>query len=104
MISVSPQDSVDQHSQAHRRNLTHTSSPTTQHSQEHHGGSLAAWTCVVFVIVGSAVMSGAVIAGSVVWFVVGAVVIALGGVAGKLLQLAGHGAEPMRPPGQPAHE
>lgn len=58
---------------------------------ESHGHSVAAWTAVVVILVGSVVMSLAVVFPSVVWFVVGAVVVVLGMVAGKVLAMAGYG-------------
>lgn len=59
---------------------------------EDHGHSLAAWTGVGVVMLGSLVMSLAVVFPSVLFFVVGAVVVVLGGVAGKVMSMAGYGA------------
>ncbi|MDQ2758582.1 MAG: hypothetical protein M3Y71_18830 [Actinomycetota bacterium] len=59
---------------------------------EDHGHSTAAWTGVAGVMFGSLVMSLAVIFPSVLWFVVGAVIIVIAVVAGKVLSMAGYGA------------
>ncbi len=59
---------------------------------DHHGHSTAAWTAVTILIVGSLVMSLAVVFPSVLWFVVGVVILVLGVVAGKVLSMAGYGA------------
>jgi hypothetical protein len=58
---------------------------------ESHGHSVAAWTAVVVILVGTVIMSLAVVFPSVLWFVVGAVVVVLGIVAGKVLAMAGYG-------------
>jgi hypothetical protein len=60
---------------------------------ESHGNTVAAWTAVVIMIVGS------VIAGVSVWFVspvgfwVGIGVVVLGAITGKVLQVMGYGQE-----------
>jgi hypothetical protein len=59
---------------------------------EDHGHSVAAWTAVVIILVGSAVASLAVVLPSTVLFVIGLVICVLGAVAGKVLSLAGYGA------------
>lgn len=69
-----------------------TSSPPAH--DDHHGHSVAAWTAVAIVLVGSLVMSFAVVFTSVWLFVVGAVIAVAGGVAGKVLSAMGFGAEP----------
>ena len=53
---------------------------------EDHGHSVAAWTGVAVILVGTAVMSLAVVFPSVLWFVVGAV-IALAGAIGDTSDL-----------------
>jgi uncharacterized membrane protein len=58
---------------------------------ESHGHSVAAWTAVVVILVGSVVMSLAVVFPSLTWFIVGAVIVVLGIVAGKVLAMAGYG-------------
>ena len=60
---------------------------------EDHGHSVAAWTAVTILLVGSALMAVAVIIASVVLFVVGAVVCVVGLIAGKVLGMAGYGAK-----------
>ncbi|MEO7058944.1 MAG: HGxxPAAW family protein [Lapillicoccus sp.] len=60
---------------------------------ESHGHSTAAWTGVITIMVGSLVMSLAVVFPSVVWFIVGALICVAGVVAGKVLSMAGFGAK-----------
>ncbi|MGA8980703.1 MAG: HGxxPAAW family protein [Pedococcus sp.] len=64
---------------------------------EDHGHSVAAWTAVGILLVGTAVMSWAVVATSVALFVVGAVICVVGVVAGKVLGMAGYGAKDVPP-------
>ena len=58
---------------------------------ESHGHSVAAWTAVVVILVGSVVMSLAVVFPSLTWFKIGAVIVVLGIIAGKVLAMAGYG-------------
>ena len=58
---------------------------------ESHGHSVAAWTAVVVILVGSVVMSLAVVFPSLTWFIIGAVIVVLGIIAGKVLAMAGYG-------------
>lgn len=60
---------------------------------EDHGHSVAAWTAVVIILVGSALASLAVVLRSVPLFVVGIVICVIGAAAGKLLSMAGYGAK-----------
>ena len=65
-----------------------------EHSGEEHdseGHSVAAWTAVGIILVGALVMSLAVVFPSALWFVVGAVVIVVGAITGKVLAMAGYG-------------
>jgi hypothetical protein len=57
------------------------------------GHSVAAWTGVGIILVGSAVAALAVIVTSHVLFWVGIAICILGAVAGKVLSLAGYGAK-----------
>ncbi len=61
--------------------------------QQGHGNSTAAWTSVIVIMIGSLIMSAAVLMSSVSLFVVGAVVVVLGAVAGKVLAAMGYGAQ-----------
>ena len=59
-----------------------------EHSGEEHdseGHSVAAWTAVGIILVGALIMSLAVVFPSALWFVVGAVVVVLGAITGKVL-------------------
>jgi hypothetical protein len=58
---------------------------------ESHGHSRAAWTAVVIILIGTLVMSLAVVFPSVLWFAVGAIIVVAGAVAGKVLAMAGYG-------------
>ena len=65
-----------------------------EHGDEEHdseGHSVAAWTAVGIILLGSLVMSLAVVFPSALWFVVGAVVVVLGAITGKVLAMAGYG-------------
>ena len=64
---------------------------------EDHGHSVAAWTAVVILLVGTAVMAWSVVVTSVALFVVGAVICVVGVVAGKVLGMAGYGAKDVPP-------
>lgn len=58
---------------------------------ESHGHSTAAWTGVVIILVGTAIMAAAVLFPNLVLFIVGTVISVLGGVATKVLSMAGYG-------------
>lgn len=63
-----------------------------QHDEhDDHGHSTAAWVAVGLMILGSAIASVAVLLPSLALGIVGAVVIVAGGVAGKVLSMAGYG-------------
>ena len=64
---------------------------------EDHGHSVAAWTAVGILLVGTAVMAWSVVATSVALFVIGAVICVVGVVAGKVLGMAGYGAKDVPP-------
>ena len=67
-----------------------------EHGDEEHdseGHSFAAWTAVAIILVGSVVMALAVVFPSLLWFVVGAIVVVVGAIAGKVLAMAGYGAK-----------
>lgn len=63
-----------------------------EEQHEDHGHSVAAWTAVGIILIGSAVAAVAVILPSLALGIVGAVVIVLGAIAGKVLSMAGYGA------------
>jgi nucleoside recognition membrane protein YjiH len=71
----------------------HGESDGEAEEHESHGHSTAAWTGVGVIILGSLVMAVAVAFATPVWFVVGAVIVVLGAVAGKVLAMAGYGAK-----------
>jgi hypothetical protein len=68
---------------------------------EDHGHSIAAWTAVAVILVGSAVASLAVVLTNTALFVIGLVICVLGAVAGKVLSLAGYGAVTVNGPHTP---
>lgn len=63
--------------------------------EEDHGHSVAAWTAVIIILVGTAIASLAVIVTSQLIFWIGIAVCIVGAVAGKLLGMAGYGAKPV---------
>ena len=63
-----------------------------QHEEhESHGHSTAAWTGVGIILVGSVIMALAVVFAAVLWFVIGAIVVVVGIIGGKVLAMAGFG-------------
>jgi hypothetical protein len=75
--------------QQHNPRGEHPGAPAEHDS---HGQSVAAWTAVGVMILGFLIMSFAVVFGTVWLFVVGAVVVVLGAVSGKVLSAMGFGA------------
>jgi hypothetical protein len=63
-----------------------------------HGQSVASWTAVGLIMLGSLIMAIAVVITTVWLFVVGAVVVVAGAVAGKILSAMGFGVS-----GKPGH-
>jgi hypothetical protein len=77
--------------------------PQARHKQveaqhEAHGQSAASWTAVSLIMLGSLIMAIAVVITTVWLFVVGAVVVLAGAVAGKVLSAMGFGVS-----GKPTH-
>lgn len=70
-----------------------TAARQVQHDPYGHGHSVAAWTAVCVVMLGSLLMSIAVGIGfQATWlFIVGAVVVAVGAILGKVLGAMGFG-------------
>jgi hypothetical protein len=68
------------------------------HGHEDHGHTLAAWTAVTVMFLGSCVSGAAVIAAQPWLFFVGLGVIVVGAIAGKVMQMMGLGAQPTPPP------
>lgn len=64
---------------------------TSAEHHEDHGNSVAAWTGVLIIMLGSLVMSVAVAVTTLWVFVVGAVVAVVGAVAWKVLSSMGYG-------------
>lgn len=73
---------------------------TQQVAAQHdaHGQSVASWTAVGIIVLGALIMAIAVVITTVWVFVVGAVVVVLGAVAGKVLSAMGFGVS-----GRPSH-
>ncbi len=72
-----------------------------EHEQhEDHGHSVAAWTAVAIILVGSAVACWGVLVASALLFWVGIVICVLGAVVGKVLGMAGYGAKDVPEPRQ----
>ncbi len=72
--------------------------PQVEPDHTSHGSSPAAWTAVGLVMLGSLIMSVAVVVTTVCLFVVGAVVAVAGAIAGKMLSAMGFGVS-----GRPGH-
>jgi multisubunit Na+/H+ antiporter MnhG subunit len=68
---------------------------------EDHGHSVAAWTGVGIILVGSAVAALGVAVAHTAIFVIGIVICVVGAVAGKVLSLAGYGATTFDGPDSP---
>lgn len=62
-----------------------------EEQHEDHGHSVAAWTAVGIILLGSAIASVAVILPNLLLGIVGAIVIIAGAVAGKVMSMAGYG-------------
>lgn len=67
---------------------------TTPPAEPGHGHSVAAWTGVVIILVGSLVCCIAVVFPSVIGFVAGAVIIVVGVIAWKVMTNMGYGEKP----------
>lgn len=63
----------------------------SSHPGGSHGHSVAAWVAVSVVALGCLVMSIAVLVTTLWIFIVGAVVVVLGGISGKVLHVMGFG-------------
>jgi hypothetical protein len=71
---------------------------------EDHGHSVAAWSGVTIILVGSAVAALAVVLARPVLFWIGIGVCLVGAVAGKVLGMAGYGAKDVPKPRQTEQE
>ncbi|MEO8851580.1 MAG: HGxxPAAW family protein [Allobranchiibius sp.] len=71
---------------------------------ENHGHSVAAWTMVGLVMLGSLAISLGVAFGSHALDIIGAIICAIGVVAGKALSKAGFGAPALHAPGDVNHD
>jgi len=70
-----------------------------EHEHDTHGKSTAAWISVCVVMLGSLIMSVAVLISSVALFVVGALVVVAGGISAKVLTAMGFGSPDPGGPG-----
>lgn len=61
----------------------------------HHGNTPAAWTGVLFILVGFTVGGIGLVIGSWLTFWIGVGLCPLGAIVGKVMQLMGLGAEPL---------
>jgi hypothetical protein len=62
-----------------------------EEQHEDHGHSVAAWTAVGIILVGSAIASVGAVIPSLALGIIGGVVIVAGAIAGKVLAMAGYG-------------
>jgi hypothetical protein len=65
---------------------------------ESHGNSVAAWTAVIIIALGFLLGTVAVVADLPVFYVIGAVIVVIGAVSGKVLSAMGFGIS-----GKPGH-
>jgi len=63
---------------------------STEH-EDNHGQTVAAWTAVIIMLVGSTVSAIAVVISSPLIFWIGMVICLLGGIAGLVLRSMGYG-------------
>ena len=71
-----------------------SASAASEGHDESHGHSLASWTLVALILVGSFLLCLAIVLTDVVIAVIGGVICVLGLVAGRVLQMAGFGVHP----------
>lgn len=64
-----------------------------QGEHESHGHSVAAWTGVAIILAATIIMALAVVFPDTTWFVVGAVLVVVGVVVGRVLAMMGYGAK-----------
>ena len=62
-----------------------------EEQHEDHGHSVAAWTAVAVILLGSGIAAVGVVMANVAIAIVGGVVVVVGAVAGKVLAMAGYG-------------
>ena len=65
----------------------------TEHGDDHHGQSLAAWVMVGIVLLAGAIMAVAFIFPNIPLIIGSVILMIVGLVAGKVLALAGHGVD-----------
>ena len=65
----------------------------SQNHSDNHGQTVAAWTAVIIILVGSTISAIAIIAASPMGFWLGMIVAVLGVVAGAVLRKLGYGQE-----------
>src|SRR4051812_50104997 len=75
----------------HGRGADRTREDAMEEQHEDHGHSTAAWTGVGVILLGTAIAAVAVVIPRLLLGIIGAVVIVAGGVAGKVLSMAGYG-------------
>ena len=72
-------------------------SPALEAHEESHGHSVASWTLVALVLIGTFLICLGIVLTHVVLAVIGAIICVLGLAAGRLLQMAGFGVHPPAP-------
>ena len=68
-----------------------TSAGTSTAPHSDHGSTPAAWTAVIIIMIASVVSTAGIIIGQWPVFWAGIALVAVGGIAGKVLQVAGFG-------------
>lgn len=76
---------------AHRTPADATREDAMEEQHEDHGHSTAAWTAVGIILLGSAVAAIAVVVPSLLLGIIGAAIIVLGVIAGRVMSMAGYG-------------
>ena len=71
--------------------MSSSASGGTQHEHDNHGQTPAAWTAVVIIMIAFVVGTLGIIVGQWVLFWVGAGLVVLGGIVGKVMAMAGLG-------------
>jgi hypothetical protein len=77
----------------HGRGADRTREDAMEEQNEDHGHSVAAWTGVGIILLGTAIASIGVVIPSLLLMIIGGVVIVAGVAAGKTMSMAGYGTD-----------
>lgn len=76
--------------------------PNAHYHQDGHGNTPAAWTAVVLVFLGFSLIAVAILAASWTWFAIGAALLVVGPVLGKVMSVLARSAPAPAPASGPA--